>query len=193
MRPRTFFDRAVTMLVSTAVSIPGFVLGLFLIVLFAVKLQWLPSIGYAKLTESPWEWAKRLILPSIAIGVALAASIARQLRGALADVMGTDHIRTAWAKGLPPRSVVGKHAFKNAAMPVITVVGLQTAYLLGGTVVIEFAFSIPGVGQWMLLGITRRDVPIIQGGVLVLAMIVLTVNVLVDIAYALVNPKVRLS
>jgi peptide/nickel transport system permease protein len=193
MRPRSFVDRAITFLISAAISIPGFVLGLFLIVLFAVKLQWLPSIGYTKISESPWEWAKGLIMPSLAIGVALAASIARQLRGALADVMGTDHIRTAWAKGLPPRSVVGKHAFKNAAMPVITVVGLQAAYLLGGTVVIEYAFSIPGVGNWMLIGITRRDLPIIQGGVLVLALIVLGVNVLVDIAYAIVNPKVRLS
>jgi peptide/nickel transport system permease protein len=192
MRPRSVFDRAITTITSAAVAIPSFVLALFLVVLFAVKLQWLPAIGYTKLSESPVEWAKRLIMPSIALGVALAASIARQLRGALADVMGTDHIRTAWAKGLPARSVVGKHAFKNAAVPVITVVGLQVAYLLGGTVVIEQVFSIPGVGTWMYVGISRRDLPIVQGGVLILALIVLAINVLVDVAYAIANPKVRL-
>jgi peptide/nickel transport system permease protein len=192
MRPRSAFDRAITTITSAAVAIPSFVLALFLVVLFAVKLQWLPAIGYENLRDSPVEWAKRLIMPSIALGVALAASIARQLRGALADVMGTDHIRTAWAKGLSPRSVVGKHAFKNAAVPVITVVGLQVAYLLGGTVVIEQVFSLPGIGTWMYTGITRRDLPIVQGGVIILALIVLAINVLVDVAYAIANPKVRL-
>jgi peptide/nickel transport system permease protein len=158
-----------------------------------VKLKWLPAIGYTKLTDSPTQWAKKLLLPAISLGLALAASIARQLRGALADTMGTDHIRTAWAKGLPPSKVVGKHAFKNAATPVITIVGLQAAYLLGGTIITESIFSIPGIGLWMITGIQKRDLPIIQGGVVVLALIVLVVNMLVDIAYAAVNPKVRLS
>jgi peptide/nickel transport system permease protein len=193
MRPRSTVDRGLTFLTSAAIALPTFVLGLFLIVLFAVKLKWLPSIGYKKLTDSPVEWAKHLLMPWLSLGIALAASIARQLRGALADTMGTDHIRTAWAKGLPPRSVVGKHAFKSAAMPVITIVGLQTAFLLGGTVITEQVFSIAGVGTMMLTAINRRDLPIIQGGVLVLASIVMVVNVLVDIAYAAVNPKVRLS
>ncbi len=193
MRPKSLADRAVTFLSSVAIAIPGFVLAIFLVVLLAVKLQWLPAIGYTKLTDSPTEWAKKLLMPAVSLGLALAASIARQLRGALADTMGTDHIRTAWAKGLPPSKVVGKHAFKNAATPVITIVGLQVAYLLGGTVITESIFSIPGIGSWMLTGISRRDLPIIQGGVVVLALIVLLVNMLVDIAYAAVNPKVRLS
>jgi peptide/nickel transport system permease protein len=193
MRPRSIRDRAVTTMSSVIVATPGFVLGIFLIVAFAVKLGWLPSFGYTPLTESPWEWFQHLLMPSLALGLALSASIARQLRGALSDVMGADHIRTAWAKGLPARSVVGKHAFKNAATPVITIVGLQAAYVLGGAVVVENVFSIPGVGSWMYIGITRRDLPIIQGGVIVLAGIVLVVNILVDIAYAAVNPKVRLS
>jgi peptide/nickel transport system permease protein len=193
MRPRSVLDRGITVLSSFVIATPGFVIGIFLIVGFAVKLGWLPSFGYTKLTDSPTGWLKHLVMPSLALGLALSASIARQLRGALADVMGTDHIRTAWAKGLPPRNVVGKHAFKNAAMPVITIVGLQVAYVLGGAVVVENVFSIPGVGSWMYTGITRRDLPIIQGGVIVLAAIVLVVNVLVDIAYAAVNPKVRLS
>jgi peptide/nickel transport system permease protein len=193
MRPKSIADRVVTFFSSVAIAIPGFVLAIFLVVLFAVKIKWLPAIGYTKFTDSPTQWAKKLILPAVSLGLALAASIARQLRGALADTMGTDHIRTAWAKGLPPIKVVGKHAFKNAATPVITIVGLQVAYLLGGTVITESIFSIPGIGSWMLTGISRRDLPIIQGGVVVLALIVLLVNMLVDIAYAAVNPKVRLS
>jgi peptide/nickel transport system permease protein len=193
MKPKSVTDRSVTFLTSAAIALPTFVMGLFLVVLFAVKLQWLPAIGYTKFSESPTGWAKNLIMPALSLGIALAASIARQLRGALADTMGTDHIRTAWAKGLPSRKVVGKHAFKNAATPVITIVGLQLAFLLGGTVVTESIFSIPGIGQWMLTGISRRDLPIIQGGVIVLALIVLLINILVDIAYAAVNPKVRLS
>jgi peptide/nickel transport system permease protein len=193
MRPRSFLDRGITVLTSCVIATPGFVVGIFLIVIFAVKLGWLPSFGYTKLTDSPTGWLKHLILPSLALGLALSAAIARQLRGSLADVMGTDHIRTAWAKGLPSRRVVGKHAFKNASMPVITIIGLQAAYVLGGAIVIEQVFSIPGIGSWLYTGITRRDLPIIQGGVIVLALIVLLVNILVDIAYAVVNPKVRLS
>jgi peptide/nickel transport system permease protein len=193
MRPKSLADRAVTVLSSTAIAIPSFVLAIFLVVLFAVKLKWLPAIGYTKLADSPTEWAKKLLLPAVSLGLALAASIARQMRGALADTMGTDHIRTAWAKGLPASRVVGKHAFKNAATPVITIIGLQLAYLLGGTIITEQIFSIPGIGLWMITGIQKRDLPIIQGGVVVLALIVLVVNMLVDLAYAAVNPRVRLS
>jgi len=132
-----------------------------------------------------------MILPCVALGLAGGATIARQLRGSLIDVLDQDYIRTARAMGVRNRTIIGKYALKNAAMPVLTLVGLQFAYLLGGTFIIEQIFSIPGMGQYILAAIDLKDLPRIQGVVLVTAVIFVLVNLAVDICYSLLNPKVR--
>ena len=134
-----------------------------------------------------------LIMPWLALGIGAAASVARQVRGALIDVLDQDYVRTARSKGLAGHRVVGKHTLKNAAMPALTVLGIQFAYLLGGTVIIESIFTIPGLGSYVLSAVSGRDLPVIQGTVLMMAVIFVVINLIVDILYAVVNPKVRLS
>ena len=192
-RPGSLWDRAITFGSSAGVAMPDFWLATVLVVLFAVQRDWLPAIGYVGLTESPVEWARHLVMPWIALGTGAAATMARQVRGALLDVMSQDYIRTARAKGLPPRVVVGKHALKNAAIPALTILGIQFAYELGGTVIIETIFGIPGLGRLIYQSIGTHDLPVIQGVTLVVAFTFVLMNLLVDLAYAVVNPKVRLS
>jgi peptide/nickel transport system permease protein len=193
MRPGTKTDSAVTAVASLGIAMPSFWLAMILIIVFGLELDWLPVRGYVAFAESPWEWARHLVLPSIALGTLMAATLARQLRGALSDVLDADYVRTARAKGLSPVLVVGKHAFKNAAMPAVTVLGLQVAYLFGGTVIIEQIFAIPGVGSYMVNAIVGQDLPIIQGGIMMLAVFVVLANLAVDMTYGYLNPKVRLS
>jgi len=193
LRQGRLADRGVTFLTSIGLAIPSFWLALMLVILFAVNLRWLQAIGYVPFQDNPEEWAKHLIMPWIALGLGAAASVARQVRGALVDVLDQDYIRTARSKGLSSRSVIGKHAMKNAAMPAITVLGIQFAYLLGGTVIIESIFSIPGLGTYIVSAISGRDLPVIQGTVLMMAVIFVLLNLLVDVLYAVVNPKVRLT
>jgi peptide/nickel transport system permease protein len=193
MRPATKTDSAVTALASLGIAMPSFWLAMILIIVFGLELDWLPVRGYTGFSESPWEWLRHLILPSIALGTLMAATLSRQLRGALSDVLDADYVRTARAKGLSPVRVVGKHAFKNAAMPAVTVLGLQIAYLFGGAVIVEQIFAIPGVGSYMLQAIIGQDVPIIQGGLMMMAVFVLLANLLVDLTYGYLNPKVRVT
>jgi peptide/nickel transport system permease protein len=162
-------------------------------VVFAVSRRWLPSLGYVGITSSPYEWARHLLMPWIALGLAAAATMTRQVRGAVIDVLGQDYVRTARAKGLPRRSVIGKHVLKNAATPALTILGLQFAYLLGGTLIIEQIYSLPGLGTYLVDALTGHDLPVIQGVVLVVAVIFVLVNLVVDITYGLVNPKVRFT
>jgi peptide/nickel transport system permease protein len=193
LRPGRLVDRVISMLTSLAIGLPSYVIALVLVIVFAVNLGVLPSRGYVAFGDDPAEWFRHLLLPWIALGFPASASIARQVRGALVDVMEEDYVRTARAKGLSRARVVGKHAMKNAAMPALTVLGIQFAYLLGGTVIIEQIFSIEGLGRMIARAISSRDVPVIQGVAFLMACIFLVVNLLVDIAYALVNPKVRLE
>jgi peptide/nickel transport system permease protein len=193
LRQGHFTDRAVIFGTSLGLAMPSFWLALMLIIIFSVNLQWLDSIGYVPFRESPVEWASHLIMPWLALGIGAAASVARQVRGALIDVLDQDYVRTARSKGLAGYKVVGKHALKNAAMPAITVLGIQFAYLLGGTVIVESIFTIPGLGTYVLGAISGRDLPVIQGTVLMMAVIFVVINLVVDILYAVVNPKVRLS
>jgi peptide/nickel transport system permease protein len=186
-------DRGVTVFTSLGLAIPSFWLALMLVILLSVNLRWLDSIGYVKFGDDPYQWARHLIMPWIALGIGAAATVARQVRGALVDVMDQDYIRTARSKGLPGHKVVSKHALKNAAMPALTVLGIQFAYLLGGTVIIESIFSIPGLGTYIVSAISGRDLPVIQGTVLMMAVIFVVLNLVVDVLYAVVNPKVRLS
>jgi len=192
-RPGRRRDRAITFGTSAGVAIPDFWLAMVLVVTFSVNRRWLPSQGYVPPAESIVEWARHLVLPWVALGLAGASAMARQLRGALADTLEQDYIRTAAAKGLRRRMVIGKHALKNASIAPLTVLGLQFAYMLGGTVILERIFAIPGMGQYFFLALANKDLPIIQGVTLVVATTFVVVNLLVDILYAYVNPRVRLS
>ncbi|MBM3660814.1 MAG: ABC transporter permease, partial [Actinobacteria bacterium] len=173
--------------------VPSFLLGLILVIVFAVQLKWLPPNGYVKFSESPTEWLRYITLPAIALGMGIAAAIMRQLRAALVDELDTNHIRTAWAIGGAAPRVVGRHGLKNASSPAITILGLQIAGLVGGAVLVEQIFGIQGIGFYLLSAITQADIPVIQGCVLVLAILQILMSLAVDITYALLNPKVRVA
>ena len=192
-RPGTISDRAATVASSAGIAVPDFWLAIILALIFAVKLHVLPDLGYVAFSSSPWEWFKHLLLPWFALGVAGGATLARQVRGELIDVLDRDYIRTARSLGIPERRVIRRLALKNALTPAMTIVGIQFAYLLGGTVIIERIFSIPGMGNLMFHAIDTKDLPIIQGVVLLTAVIFVVVNLVVDVGYGVLNPKVRLS
>ncbi len=173
------------------ISMPTFWLGLNLILIFAVKLRWLPVAGYAPITDGVWESLRYLILPAITLGVAQAALLARMTRSMMLEVLGTEYVRVARAKGLGERRVVYLHALKNAMIPLINVAGLIFAALLGGAVVTEQIFNLPGVGRLLIQAVGRRDVPLVQGTVLVIAGIYVIVNLAVDIISAALDPRLR--
>ena len=158
---------------------------------FALNLQIFPATGYVPFEQNPTQWFQSLVLPSVALGVAAAAEIARFLRASMLDVLDQDYIRTARAKGIGVRGVLGKHAMKNAFAPVLTVLGLQVRILLGGTVVIEQIFNLPGLGSLTVKAVFDRDYPIIQGVAISAALVVVVANILVDVAYGYLNPKLR--
>lgn len=186
-------DKAATVGASVGVAMPNFWLGLLLVTVFAVRNPWLPASGFVRFSEDPVEWARHLALPALTLGTAAASEIARQLRSSLSGVLEMDYLRTAEAKGLRSWAVVGKHAFKNAAVPVVTVLGLQFSLLLGGTVVVERVFGIPGLSTEVIDAVLNKDLPVIQGIVLFTALAVVVVNLLVDITYGFLNPKVRVE
>ncbi len=173
------------------ISMPTFWLGLNLILIFAVKLRWLPVAGYVPLQDGLWDSLKYLILPSLTLGVAQAALIARMTRSMMLDVLNTDYVRTARAKGMGEYRVVTVHALRNALLPLLNVIGLAFAALLGGAVVTEQIFNIPGVGRLLIQAVGRRDVPLVQGTVLVIAAIYVFVNLAVDVASAILDPRIR--
>ena len=184
-------DRIATLGATLGVAVPNYFVALLLVLFFALWNPWLPATGYVPLTEDPVLWLKHLLLPSVALGAAPAAIITRQVRGAMVETMLQDYVRTARAKGLRTWAVTYKHALKNAAIPVVTVMGVQFSFLLGGTVIIESIFGLPGLGSLAIGAVTARDLPLIQGIVVVTTLIVLVVNLLVDISYGLLDPKVR--
>jgi peptide/nickel transport system permease protein len=192
-RPATAADRSATAASSLGIAMPDFFVAILLVVVFAVKLHWFPAIGYVKFSTSPWHWAKHLILPWIALGLGGAAVLARQVRGALIDTLDQDYVRTARAMGIQERRVIGQLALKNALTPAMTILGIQFAYTLGGTVIIEQIFSIQGLGSLILGAIDTKDLPVVQGVVLLTAVVFVVVNLVVDILYGVLNPKVRLS
>ena len=192
-RPGGAVDRVLLLATSAGIAVPNFVLALVLVTLFAVNLSWFDPVGFTRITESPVDWLRSVTLPAIALGTWSAASLARQIRAGLIDVMGTAYVRTAWAKGGTPRLVVGKHALKNAAIPALTILGLQFGALLGGTVIIEQIFSIPGLGGYLVRSIVDFDLPVIQGVTIVFVLTYVLINLAVDVAYGWLNPTVRVS
>jgi peptide/nickel transport system permease protein len=187
----SLLDRSVMALAVTGFSVPVFVVGYLLVYLFAIELKWLPVQGYRPIAEGLWPWFERLILPSVALGLAYLALIARITRTTMLEVLAEDYIRTADAKGVATRPMLLKHALKNAAVPIVTIVGIGVALLIGGVVITETVFNIPGIGRLVVDAITRRDYPIIQGVILVFSAVYVLVNLLVDLSYTLFDPRVR--
>lgn len=188
----TLFDQVVVGVTMIAASVPSFWLGLILIQSFAVGLGWFPASGYGGPDTPFLERLHHLVLPAFALGIVNSALITRFTRAAMLDVLGDDYVRTARAKGAGPARVVLKHALKNALIPIITVIGLSIALLVAGAVVTETVFGLPGVGNLVVQAVLRRDYPVIQGALLVVAAIYVLINFAVDMLYLLVDPRVRM-
>jgi peptide/nickel transport system permease protein len=184
-------DSVATVAATLGLAMPSFFLGLLLVLVFAIKLDWLPATGYVGITKDPVQWLRHMALPAVTLGGAVAAETTRQLRSSMIDVLQQDYIRTARAKGLRWPAVLTRHSLKNAAGPVITVMGFQIAFLLGGSVIVEQIFALPGLGTLSVDAVLNRDLPMIQAVVLLTAVIVIVVNLLVDVMYGWLNPKVR--
>ncbi|MDP3898305.1 MAG: ABC transporter permease [Mesorhizobium sp.] len=174
------------------VAVPNFWFALLLVYVFAVWLRWVPAGGFPGWSAGLWPGLKALILPSVALALPQAAILARVTRSAMLEVLGEDYIRTARAKGMPRRIVLWRHALRNAMIPVLTILGLQFAFLLAGTIIIENVFYLPGLGRLVFQAITQRDLIVVEGVVILLVASVIVVNLLVDLAYALVDPRLRI-
>jgi peptide/nickel transport system permease protein len=209
----TWVDHSSLVVSLIGISIPVFFLAILLKYIFAVKLGWLPTVGRISVLidvehptnfytidaliagdlEAFWDVIKHLILPAIALGSIPLAVTARITRAAVLDVQNEDYVRTARAKGLSPRIVDSRHIFRNALLPITTIIGLQTGLLLSGAVLTETVFAFPGMGTWLVEAIRQRDFPILQGGILFVSLVFVLVNLLVDVSYALINPRIRVS
>ncbi|HET7400902.1 MAG TPA: ABC transporter permease [Usitatibacter sp.] len=190
-RAGSWADRLVMAFSVAGFSVPVFVLAYALILLFSIELEWLPVQGYRPMSDGIWEWARHLVLPSIALGTVYIALLARMTRAAMLDVLAQDYVRTAQAKGLAPSAVLIGHALKNAAVPIATVVGIGIALLIGGAIVTETVFALPGIGRLTVDAILRRDYPIIQGVVLIFSAAYVLINLAVDLSYMLFDPRIR--
>lgn len=190
-RQNSMVDRGVMFFALIGVSMPSFWAGILLIILFAVTLGWLPGVGWVSIWEDPVAGWRYLILPSLTLGFILAASAARMTRSSMLEVMRQDYMRTARAKGLSGTKAILSHGLKNAFIPVITIIGIEFGWLLGGTTVIETLFGIPGVGRLVVSSISNRDYPMIQGAVLYVAVVYMLVNLLVDVIVLYLNPRIR--
>ncbi|HEX2114901.1 MAG TPA: ABC transporter permease [Alphaproteobacteria bacterium] len=191
LRPNSWIDQAVLTFALLGVSIPNFWLSLMLIVLFGVMLDWLPAGGYVPFGDDPVGWVRSLILPGFSLALLQVGLLARITRSTMLEVLRQDYVRTARAKGLPGFMVIGKHALKNVMIPVITVIGISFGLLLSGSVVIETVYSIPGMGRLLANAIFGRDYPVIQGGLLLTAAVLVMLNLVVDLLYALLDPRVK--
>jgi len=187
----TWIDRSLMVLSVIGFSVPVFVVGYMLIYVFSINLRWLPVQGYSPINQGFGPWIERLILPSIALGLAYVALIARITRTSMLEVLAEDYIRTARAKGVANHSMLLKHALKNAGVPIVTVIGIGVALLIGGVVITETVFNIPGVGRLVVDAISKRDYPIIQGVILIFSGVYVLVNLLVDMSYTLLDPRIR--
>ena len=191
VRPNSNADRAGTVLAMSGVAVPDFWLGIMLIYAFSVWFKVLPPSGYVPFSQGLWPSLLSMVLPALSLGMAFSALVMRQLRSSLIEVLQQEFVLAARAKGLPESRVVGRHALKNALIPVVTVVGLQTGRLFGGAVVVETLFALPGLGRLAADSIFFRDFPMLQGVVLILALAVLLANLLTDLLYAFLDPRIR--
>ena len=187
----SLLDRAVMGLAVTGFSVPVFVVGYIMVYFIALQWRWLPVQGYTPMSEGLWPWLRHLILPSFALGLAYVALIARITRASMLEVLAEDYIRTASAKGVATMPMLLRHALKNAAVPIITVIGIGVALLISGVVITESVFNIPGIGRLVVDAISRRDYPIIQGVMIIFAAIYVLINLVIDISYSFLDPRIR--
>lgn len=191
VRRDTKIDHAARLVTLAGAAIPVYVLGTVILLVLSTQFGWIPPTGYIPFLEDPLGNLSSVLIPSLALGVLSAAGIARMTRGSMLEVLDQDYIRTARSKGLPHRSVVNGHALRNALIPVITIAGLEFGYLLGGAVITESIFSLPGVGRLVVDAIAQRDYPVVQGAVVVIAAAFIAVNLATDLLYGVVNPRIR--
>ncbi len=191
VRQGSWVDRLAIGFTALGLSVPTFWLGVLLVLLFSLRLQWLPASGYVPLFTRPALSLQHLLMPSLTLGIAIAAILTRFVRTAMLEVIHQDYVRTARAKGLPEGRVVMRHALKNAFIPVLTVIALQVGNLLGGAVITESIFDYPGVGQLILYAVTTKDYTVVQGTLLLLVFAFVCINLLTDVAYAILDPRVR--
>jgi peptide/nickel transport system permease protein len=191
IKPNSVFDRFAMIGAISGVAIPNFVLGILLIMIFAVWLRFLPSQGYVGLFTDPIGHFERMLMPSFSLGFSSAALLARMVRSSMLDVLKEDYVRTALAKGVAFRNVITRHALRNALIPAVTVIGYSVGALLGGAVVTETVFGLPGMGRLVVNSIGRRDYPVIQGAVMLIAVFYVMANLLVDILYVYIDPRIR--
>ena len=187
----SLLDRAVMGLAVTGFSVPVFVVGYIMVYFVALQWRWLPVQGYKELAQGFWPWLSHLILPSLALGLAYVALIARITRASMLEVLSEDYIRTASAKGVATTPMLLRHALKNAAIPIITVIGIGIALLISGVVITESVFNIPGIGRLIVDAIARRDYPIIQGTMIIFAGVYVLINLAIDISYSFFDPRIR--
>ncbi|WP_349271269.1 peptide ABC transporter permease [Mycolicibacterium parafortuitum] len=193
LREGSASDAIVRVTSQFGVSIPDFWMGILLIALFSTTLGWLPTSGYRPLFEDPAGWLRHIILPGLTVGVVAAAIMTRYVRSAVLEVASMGYVRTARSKGLAPRVVTFRHTVRNALVPILTITGIQLATLLGGVIVVEVVFAWPGLGRLVYNAVAARDYPLIQGAVLLIAALFLLINLLVDVLYAVVDPRIRLG
>ncbi|MBA1247731.1 ABC transporter permease [Pseudomonas luteola] len=191
VRKGSAVDYSANIVALSGISIPHFWLGILLIMVFAVKLRWLPASGFVPLSENPLQNLKTLLLPAFVLGAGLSGTLMRHTRSAMLEVLRSDYVRTARAKGLFPRTVILKHAFRNALMPIVTLTTLLFGELLGGAVLTEQVFSIPGFGKMIVDAVFNRDYAVVQGVVLCVAIGFVLMNLLADVLYRLINPRLR--
>lgn len=184
-------DSLVNVISAVGMSVPVYVVGTLLVLLFAVQLRWLPNAGHVSAQEDFGEFLRRLTLPMITLSLAPMAIITRTTRSSLLEVRFSDYVRTAYAKGLRSQTVVIRHMLRNAFIPVVTIIGIQMGALLGGTVIVEFIFNWPGLSTLLITSIQRRDYPVVQGIVLVIATLFILINLLVDLLYSWLDPRIR--
>jgi peptide/nickel transport system permease protein len=191
VRRGTFLDTVVTALANLGITVPIFWLGLIMMIVFSVKLDWLPLMGYTSPFEDLWKSTAQMVMPVTCLALFPIAANARQTRSAMLEVMHQDFIRTAWSKGLKERTIVFRHALKNGLIPVVTLLGAVLSQILGGSVLAETVFSIPGMGRLAITSVVNQDYPYIQAIVLIIAATTLMANLIVDVAYGWLDPRIR--
>jgi len=191
VRRRGVADVAGTTVSLLGISLPDFGLGVLLVLLVSLKLDWLPPSGYRPLSDGVIDNLRYMILPALTLSISMASVLLRTTRAAMLEVLGQDYVKFARAKGISENLVIAKHALRNASIPIVTVLGLQFGFLLGGAVIVESIFSLPGIGRMTLNAVNTRSYPIVQGGILIIGVLFMLVNLLTDLLYAVLNPRIR--
>ena len=184
-------DTVLTSVATIGISVPVYILGALLILVFSIKLGWLPSSGYTDISRNPIEHFRKLALPAFTLGFGLAASIARMTRASMLEILGRDFVRSLRARGMPERRIVWRHVLRNAAIPVVTIIGLQLGNLMGGTVLVEALFNWPGLSTLLVAAVSARNYPLVQGSILAIAALYIIVNLGVELLYSLLDPRIR--